>query len=80
MHTTNPLGRPNRPSNGHLLGQFRGIALALLAVTTVVLAVATAVTLVPELTLAAGLAVWAALVVGVVAAPFGLVHVVGELL
>lgn len=78
MSTTNrfELGRQNRTTTTLP----RGLGRALLAVVAVLALATVAFTLVPGLALAARLAVWAALVVGVVASPFVLVHLVGEAL
>jgi hypothetical protein len=58
----------------------QGLGRVLLALVGVVALLTVALTLVPGLALAVGLTVYAALLVGVVASPFALVHLVGETL
>ncbi|WP_440988507.1 hypothetical protein [Haloarchaeobius baliensis] len=58
----------------------QGLGRLLLAVVAVLAMATIALTLVPGLALAVGLAVYAALLVGVVASPFALVHLVAEAL
>jgi hypothetical protein len=75
--TTTALGRKNRATNTHVP---QGLGRVLLAVVAVLTLATVALTLVPGLALAVGLAMYAALVVGVVATPIAFVHLVGETL
>ncbi|MFD1647032.1 hypothetical protein [Haloarchaeobius litoreus] len=75
--TTIALGRKNRPQTTIVP---QGLGRALLAVVAVLALATVALTLVPGLALAIGLAVYAALLVGVVASPVALVLLVAETL
>lgn len=74
-NTTTALGRKNRSQTTTVP---QGLGRVLLAVVALLLVGTLAVSAVPGLLLAAGLALWAGLLVAVVAAPFALVVAVAE--
>lgn len=76
-NTTTALGQKNRTTTTTVP---QGLGRVLLALVAVLAMATVAFALVPGLALAVGLAVYAALLVGVVASPFALVHLVGETL